>query len=298
MKKVEVLWSGGFDSTFMVVNYLMQGYTVKPYYILFDRDWHQREINTLKKLSDVISSCEIISGKLLPFTVVPKSSLKVVKKIENAWEKFKGEPYYAAKQYVYFSFFFFFHSGIAIGQERYYSEPGHTTRLMYEKGHMKFTKDGVGYFNVKDCHPLVYALYGKSVYPVCLLTNRMMMDKFKEWGLEKIAFMTLSCHYPISGEPCGVCDPCITKIRQHMDELFPVSSLNRGFVYNYLEQLHASFHGKGLNYLFRFYVTDREGFSKGKNPHLVDFSADELLLLAKKFDELIVNPIKIYDGRK
>ena len=89
MKKVEVFWSGGYDSTFMVVNYLMQGYTVKPYYILFDKAWHENEMKAIANIKKALLKYPQVKGKLLSVTVVDKSSLDITPAILKSWNQYQ-----------------------------------------------------------------------------------------------------------------------------------------------------------------------------------------------------------------
>ena len=51
---VTVFWSGGMDSTFMVLDFLRRGYKVQPYYINKFSTYTGKEIDSIKHLTYLI----------------------------------------------------------------------------------------------------------------------------------------------------------------------------------------------------------------------------------------------------
>lgn len=233
-KKIEILWSGGWDSTFMLCKLMREYDEIQPYYILFHRAGEEFELKAIENILNAISSHNDIKCNILPVAYIKQESIKIPSWLYKCWEKYSVEPYTVSSQYLTFAAFAMEHKGIAVGQERFYETPGHMTRLMYEKGHMKFTDDGIGYFNLKDCQKEVYALFGNSIYPVSLFSELMMKEKIEEWGYQDIMQHIHFCYHPINGNACGMCGPCRVKIKQHMDFLFKPEFLKVGLVCNYL----------------------------------------------------------------
>ena len=256
-KRIEMLWSGGWDSTFMLCKLLREYDEVQPYYIRFGRTNEEYEVKAIREIINLVQGHKEIQCKLLPVKFVDVKNIVIPKWLFDIWEKYTGEPYSVSKQYLFLAAFAMKHKGIAVGQERYYKTPGHLTRFMYEKGHMKFTDDGTGYFDKKDCDRDAYALFGNAVYPVCLDSELMMRDKAQAWGMMDIMGKSWFCYHPVNGKPCGMCGPCKVKMKQHMDFLFDKFYFNCSLVLNYL--YHSGLKAKdGMSFavLFEVYIRD------------------------------------------
>lgn len=254
-KKIEILWSGGWDSTFMLCKLMREYDEIQPYYILFNRDGEEYELKAIQNILNTISLHKEIQCNILPVIYIKSDNIKIPSWLYKCWEKYSKEPYEVSSQYLTFAAFAFKHKGIAVGQERYYEIPGHMTRLMYEKGHMKFTPDGVGYFNPKDCQKEVYALFGNAIYPISLYSELMMKEKIEEWGYKDIIKHIHFCYHPINGFPCGMCGPCRVKIKQHMDFLFKPENLKNGMVCNYIYKNNLKDkYGRPLWVVFEDYI--------------------------------------------
>lgn len=292
-KRIEMLWSGGWDSTFMLCKLLREYDEVQPYYIRFHRSGEEMEMKAINEITDLLEEHKNLKGRLLPVTYVEHTSIKFPGWLVEAWKKYRDEPYTVSKQYLFLAAFAIKHKGIAVGQERYYEKPGHITRLMYKKGHMKFRDDGTGYFNKKDCDKDVYALFGNAVYPVCLDSELMMKDKAEAWGMMDIMDKSWFCYQPINGKPCGMCGPCKVKMKQHMDFLFDPFLLSCGLVDNYLfESCMKTRNGTWMFALFERYV--REFRSKAVFNTSNDFAKRVFLNHYQKeialFEYMIKNP--------
>ena len=273
-KKIEILWSGGWDSTFMLCKLAHEYDIIQPYYIIFHRLGEEYEIEAIKKIFICFSNHKEISCVIKPVIFIPIEEIIVPNWLRSCWNKFKEKPYRVAEQYLFLAAFAMNHKGIAIGQERYYETPGHMTRLLYEKGHMKFTSDGVGYFNPKDCHKDIYALFGNAIYPVSLFSELMMKEKAEEWNCMDIMNCSHFCYEPIYGKPCGMCGPCKIKLRQHMDFLFHSDIVDAGLTLNYLKNNNlVDSQGVPLHIQFENYIRHFKFgclFKNNKNLHKFD----------------------------
>ena len=288
-KKIEVLWSGGWDSTFMLLKLAREYDVIQPYYILFNRPGQEHELEAIRKISERIKAQEEIKCNILPVIYVKKEDILEPLWLRRCWEKYKDEPYAVASQYLTLAAFAMQHKGIAVGQERYYETPGQMTRLMYEKGHMRFTRDGVGYFDKSGCQKDVYALFGNAVYPVALFSELMMKEKAEEWGWQDIMGHSWFCYYPVYGKPCGLCGPCRVKIRQRMDFLFSEDNLKAGMVFNYINANNLrDRYGQPLNAAFEEYVRVYKSgrWESGGFLHM-DFNSVTNFAI---FDEFLGNP--------
>lgn len=256
-RRIELLWSGGWDSTFMLCKLAREYDRIQPYYIKFGRPGQAEEMDAMDRITKALAAHREIACEVMPVKIVPDDEIHVPGWLASCWEQFRGEPYKVGHQYLWLAAFAMGHKGIAVGQERYYETPGHLTRLMYELGHMKWTKEGVGYFDRRDCDKRVFALYGNAVYPVSLFSEPMMKEKAEEWGLMDVMRESRFCYHPINGVPCGICVPCRTKIRQHMDFLLSDDSRKRFYICEALERLGGKESDMPWDILYKVFLENR-----------------------------------------
>ena len=88
-KPVTVFWTGGFDSTYVVLDFLSKGYTVQPVYIHKEIFYANSEIRNCVFLGNKIVENYSFGKNLLPLEVynVKKFELKdIPPAIQKAWE--------------------------------------------------------------------------------------------------------------------------------------------------------------------------------------------------------------------
>jgi len=259
--RIEVLWTGGWDSTFMLCLLAKtKNVDIQPYYIDIERQIRKEEKKAIQTIYKILKKKKDLKGNILPCKFVPVKYTKPDEDVLNSFFKFRGKPYEIGGQYKYIAQFAKTHPGICWGQERYLETPGHMTRLLQDKGSWKFDSDGVGYFIKEDCDPDVFNLFGNLRCPIAKYSEPMMWEKIKEWGYEDVFQNIRFCYYPIDGKPCGMCYYCETKRKQKMDFLFSKEALILGDAIQEIKSQAKSLavgnndpFNKPLDYYFMFY---------------------------------------------
>ena len=236
-QKIEVLWSGGWDSTFMLcyLAKICSNAIIQPYYLDIDRPIRNQEIQAVKKIFTLLKAKTDLKAKILKPKIILQKFLMPDSDVVLAVEKFSKEPYKVGGQYKYIAQFAKSHVGICWGQERYYETPGHITQLLHDKGNIKFNDLNFGYFVKENCDIDVFTIFGNLTCPIMHFSEPMMWDKIKEWHYEDVFKHICFCYYPVNDEPCGMCYYCDTKFNQHMTMLFSERALARRKVYQYLK---------------------------------------------------------------
>ena len=276
MDKIEMLWSGGWDSTYMLCMEARKPITIKPYYIVFHRPGEKEERAAMVRILKKIKEHKEFKAHIRPVKYVNSSKIVIPDEVRSAFNKYKGKPYKVGGQYLILAAFALQHKGIYLGQERYYETPGHLTKLMYEKGHMKFTNDGVGYFNEFDSDKDVFLLFGNYTYPIAKKTELMMRDDAIRFGFMDVMNKTWFCYTPTKdGKPCGACLPCVVKYKQHLYDLLPIDAQARAMVKINLPELEGT---NDLQKIFEEYCQLKDGYPLDKIIHLkVETVVDKLV---------------------
>ena len=284
-KRIELLWSGGWDSTFMLCKLAWENEAkIQPYYLDIDRPGRKEEHRAMRQIMAVLRTKKDLKGKILPVKIIPQKYYVPSEDVEQAWRKYNGEPYKVGGQYRHIAQFAKQHTGICWGQERYLETPGHMTLLLLDKGGMHFTEDGIGYFVKEEADPDVYTLFGNLVCPIARYSEPMMWDVIRERGYKDVFEHIHFCYYPIDGKPCGMCFPCQTKLKQQMDFLFSDEALACGRVMQMLECLPHK-EGKGISDLPELFMMYKNpGYRRDKVIGECKEDDPVLMLIRKKIE--------------
>lgn len=224
-----VFWTSGWDSTYMVIRLLRDGFVVQPLYIINPkRKSRYYELAALDRLSELISQ-RIPTGKLLPYKTFELAEIEPDTEVNQAFEQIN--------------------QGLTEGQRPL----GYQYRYLasFAKQHPEFPTIGVGIEKLPDLNHGLYSLIhrlgkltpdnqidessapellkllGKFDFPIINITEREMVDNIKAWGYKDIMEQIWFCHKPIRGKVCGACNPCTDKIASKMEFLLPQAALCR-----------------------------------------------------------------------
>ena len=223
----EVLWSGGFDSTFMLC-LLAKKYDciIQPYYLDINRHVRNYEISAIKKIYSLMLSVKDFSGIIKPVKFINENKIKVSKFIDDSFYNIRNIYPDLGFQQRIISQFSLAHKNIYFGQ-RCYSNHGASYSLLFKLGHMQFDLNNVGYLDKSICDDKVYRLYGNLRFPIIKYHENEILDIINLWKLDNIFKSIHFCYYPIDGKPCGMCYACRVKIHQKNLSYFDELSLKR-----------------------------------------------------------------------
>ena len=249
-----VFWTSGWDSTYMVIKLLRDGYTVQPIYIINPkRKSRYRELSALQILSQLISQ-RIKTGTLLPYKTFERSSTEedteVVQAFADIMQKLPKGQRPLGYQYRYLASFAKQHPEfplIGVGLEKALS-PDQCACSSIIRQFGKLTKDGR---IDPSSAPELLALLGRFEFPIIDTTEPEMVKNIKTWGYEDIMQHIWFCHKPIKGQQCGFCNPCSSKIIGEMEFLLPESAINRYRKLKHTEQRYGRFIKKLQGKLYR-----------------------------------------------
>lgn len=304
MKRIEILWTGGLDSTFMLC-LLARKYNaeIQPYYLEIERSVRKDEHYALRHIYDRLKDKKDLKATILPVRFVKQKHFMPSDEVTASYRKFAGEPYTLGDQQRYLAEFAKNHKGICWGQEPFFENTGHITRLLKEKGKLKVDADGTSYLDESDSDPDAYRLFGNLRCPIYGYSNPAMWEKIREWGYEDVFEHMRFCYHPIDGRPCGICHKCNEKIRQEMTFLFSEEALKRYRVYETLKRKNGLkpsvvIQNKvfGFDELFWMYVSSNykafrfEFFSRsGSGKSFFEDVDATLSFYASYFDGLLAN---------
>lgn len=228
-----VLWTSGWDSTYMILKMLREGETVQPIYIINPRRKSRFiEMEAMEKLEQKIRE-RVKTGKLLPAKKYDLRKIKIDKDIRKASKQIskaliKDGRRPLGYQYEYLaSFAKAYHAeypvlslGVEKSSENETGGLGKTIRLFG-----RLTPDLK--VDREASQPMLVTLLGDFDFPIVDVTEPQMVGDIHAWGYEDIMQNIWFCHKPIRGEACGFCSPCRQKGISDMDFLLSEEALGR-----------------------------------------------------------------------
>jgi 7-cyano-7-deazaguanine synthase len=207
--KIYFLWTGGWDSTFRIIQLYNQNLTIQPIYIIDpSRKSNKKEIETINLLSELIpSKFENSKGKILPLELINRNDIKkdyFVKIIFQLLRKFNKKK--LGKQYYWIA---------CLSRERKIS-----LELCFHKENREMLipldeimeiRDETGEINwivnPKKMKFFKRQIFKNMRFPLMYISKVEMKDFAEKNNFLDIMNKTWFCHRS-EKHPCGKCAPC------------------------------------------------------------------------------------------
>lgn len=222
---VKLFWTGGWDSTFRLLQALIiEGKKVQPYYII---DPGRKSLEIEKRTMDRIKTALFLrfphlKEDLLPTMIFDLNCIKQNAMITGSYRRMSSVMT-LGPQYDWLARFC---------EQMDLS----SVELCIEKGAgSQIDQILITHFK-KDIPELDESIQGEDVYvvfqyfrfPIILKTKLKMKEFAKQNGFLDLMNLTWFCHFPAkNGKPCGECKPCISVIEDGLGYRIP---LKRRFI--------------------------------------------------------------------
>jgi len=251
---VNLLWTGGWDSTFRLLQLLLlHRVPVAPHYLRDPtRASTQIELQTMARIADYLREAYPHTRDLLqPLRVSSVAHVAGDREIDDALREIRTRMFIGS-QYAWLPAFCK-HSGIADMELGVHVDD--KVQALLRAFAIDFEHPaGFRSMRVDARHAgtAEYRLFRYFSFPLFHI-DKLGIDAQSEaagWG--RIMDMTWFCHTPVRGRPCGVCAPCIYTIEEGLARRVPASRRALSFFYRRftfplkarLRQMRASMHGR------------------------------------------------------
>lgn len=224
MEKINLLWTGGWDSTYRLIELSLKKVIIQPYYLYGD---NRKSENNEKKSMDVI--LHILRNKKNTLAIINDivyvniNDFKFDKEVHEAYNNLYKKTKLGT-QYEWLAIFAkSLENGLELAIEKTPVDKVvgcHATIRRFGKlkkinGISRYKLDEKNSTN--DCTILLK----NFLFPIIDKTELDMFEEIKRMDYQDVMKNIWFCHTPIRGKPCGFCNPCQEKIDSNMEYLLP-----------------------------------------------------------------------------
>lgn len=223
---INILWTGGWDSTYRVLQLSRMNVILQPHYIVHEnRRSANYELEAIAKIADDIFKDSRTQCVLMPTIITRDKDIPPNEEISNAFSAIQ-QHVLIGPQYEYLSRYAVNLSNLEIGIEK----GGLAEEMVNQFGKMLYVEDNdVTYWQLDKTasHNALYRVFGHFRYPLYNMTKLSMKDEAEKLGVMNIMEKTWFCHFPHKGAPCGSCYPCKFTIEDGLEYRLPMSAIRR-----------------------------------------------------------------------
>ena len=213
-----LLWTGGWDSTFRLLQLLLlERRSVQPYYVI-----EGARRSTSAEQTAMRNICELLR------TSHPEASARLQETIDVPVEQI------AADAHTFSHYESALHFAFIGGQYEFLA------RMCAQRGitdmELAIHRDDKArdllvelidtsrrQLDSRFAGDARYELFKSFRFPLFDMTKQQMRSAARENGFEDFMALTWFCHQPRAGQPCGVCNPCIYTIEEGLADRVPLA---------------------------------------------------------------------------
>ncbi len=223
MQIINLLWTGGWDSSFrLLYALLIQKKIIKPYYIIdINRPSFAKEIETINKIKEIIENRYFDEkDRLLPINFFLISDIKPNENITQKYLNLR-ENGHLGIQYEWIARFAEENSILDLELSIHKDDKAH---IFLEKYVENISDNNENYYKLKSeidtNNNLTIFKYYK--FPIFDLTKTDMLKIATKNNFDDIIKLTWFCYKPNHNKPCGICAPCRYTIEEGLGERIPI----------------------------------------------------------------------------
>ena len=227
-----IFWTGGWDSTYRIVQLSRRDITVQPIYVIDpSRGSIEYEQKAMEEITHKLYNHQETKAKILPVMQINLSDIPRNEDVSSAYVKVK-ESVRIGSQYEWLGRLALQYPGIEIGIEKPSGEFNGCITAIEMFG--KFKKEDDTLVVDKEASSQdINTLFGNLTFPIADITETEMLEKIRGGGgYEEVMKCIWFCHSPVGSEPCGMCRPCQQKMECNMEWLLSKQGQERYKMYS------------------------------------------------------------------
>lgn len=228
---VHVLWTGGWDSTYRIVELSRMEVSILPVYCCDpERESTPEEKKCMLRILEALSAREETRAHFFPLQLIDVSAIPENKEITAA-HAVLAEECGLGRQYEWLARLAHKYPGLEIGTDRRAQALPTGCRATIMKNGGFTLENGIPVINREEASEECKLVLGNFHFPLADITETEMLENIRAWGYEDIMKLSWFCHAPLNGQPCGMCTPCRHKMENDMAFLLPEKAQQRYHLY-------------------------------------------------------------------
>lgn len=228
MAILNILWTGGLDSTYAVVSLVHQtnpSVLIQPFYVIDkNRKSYKLELNAIKRITDLIN-CKEKATRVLPAKIFRLEEIEINPEIKNAYCYLKTK-YSLGSQYAWLASLAENSNltNLIIGLEMSPRSKAYTA-ITSESDLQTFSAQNIDFYRVIENDNAISLIMKRFCFMKDLFckTKEEEVEQLNKFSYGDIVQYTWFCHNPIFGLPCGHCNPCRDALNEGMSWRVPLT---------------------------------------------------------------------------
>lgn len=227
-RMVNVLWTGGWDSSYRIVELSRMDITLQPIYVYGEgRSSEKYELKAMQDILRKIDKKNETIAEILPIDFIRFDNIKLNNDISKAYNSI-AEEIHLGSQYEWLPCLAFKYENLEIGIEKAPPEQSGAINAIKNYGKMQYDRKQDTYLlDVNNSTKSLKLLFQNLSFPIINKTGEDMKNNILQWGYEEVMENAWMCFTPIFGKPCGTCNPCKSKMETNMEFMLASSSKRR-----------------------------------------------------------------------
>ena len=250
-KIINLLWTGGWDSTYRLVELSRTNLTVQPVYLTGDgRISKDYELSAMEKILGLLAEKKETTANILPLRIVDIKTFPENAEIKEAFERIYSQ-YPIGTQYEFIAKYALDNPGAELCAEKPDGEYSGIVNVCELNG--GFIPFGDSWrLNSETASDDCKTIFGNLSFPIVSKTEIQMKEKIKEFGIyDDVMSSIWFCHLPVKGKPCGMCRPCEQKIEEGMSALLPKKAIKKHKIVDFTKRHFGEFSVKAVREVLR-----------------------------------------------
>lgn len=221
---VNVLWTGGWDSSYRVLDLaLVHKVAVQPHYIIdIDRLGTLHELRAIRSMRTMIRERNPAAAECIgPLRITAINDIAPDSTVDAHYSALRRRRHLGG-QYAFLSRYAREHEldGLELSV---HVDDAAAYVLAPEAGNVEATGDAVGptWRLARVPADPNAALFAPFAFPLLEVSKVEMRERARQHGFLDILERSWFCHLPIAGQPCGYCMPCVYAMDEGMGDRLP-----------------------------------------------------------------------------
>ena len=238
---VHILWTGGLDSTYRMVELSREKCVIQPHYVIDNRKTIKNELKAISEIANILNSDKRTIAEIRPVETFSKKDLEEYPDIQFAWEMLHEKKNFISQQYPLLTRYAR-QKNLKLEMGIQFSKNGSVVKVVDESYLIDCPDDDEVMMidPEKGSHEWAsYTLFQDFRFPKSLYhkTKREEIEELKRLGYDNVLTKVWTCFRPVFGMPCGHCFACKSAMKEGAGELIPKVGYMLGSIRLYFNKI-------------------------------------------------------------